>query len=173
GFNFLAFFDNFVKIVTTEWLFSLILFISLIFLVIKVFFNRNKKIKENPMEYYLILGCVLAQLLQLLIVSKHYMLRYMVPGFLLSGPILVFLLYYAQKITKFNKQYFSIIVFLIFFSIFVIKGYQSIIKLKSIEQIVNVEQSRIPANFGQNQALNFGNFWSGQKYTAKIKGYLK
>ena len=165
-----SFLHSFINILTKEWIFSLILLICLIFLLTKTFAPK-KLTQEKSIEYYLILGCVLAQLLQIIIVSKHYNLRYMLPAFSLSGAALVFLLSDFLKNDHF-KKYLSIIGLLIFMLVFM-QSYQAVKMLNNIKIIVANEKSKIPKNIQLNKALEFGNFWSGEKYDvgADPKGF--
>ncbi len=156
--------NHVLNIISSNWLFTLILVLSIIFIII------NLKKKKN-LIFYLLSGCVLTQILQLIIVGKHYNIRYMLPAFSLSGFCLVILLYHVSK--KIPSKYFNLLTFVIFIFIFTYNSYLINNRLNQIRKIVDQEKYNIAENIQKNNALEFGNFWSGQKYTARLKWYQK
>ena len=188
-----TFFINLKDIFVNDILFTILyLLILTSFIIIKIKIKSNSEQNKNDLYYSgsvkLLFAILLSVTFQLIIVSKHYSVHYMVPGLIFCIPALFLCIQYFSnadlnlfKNFRLSYLYFSFTIILIsIISIETVKNYSSFRKSsEDFSGIVNFIDSKYPdavliTSFGSSSkeyALAFSTTWAGrnkEKYMAII-----
>ena len=134
------FFNNIIILLSDNFIFTIIFFFSIIFILFCQIIPKYRKYFYISHKFRVLVGLTIAQLIQLLIVSKHFSHFYMMPALMLTGTLMIFLVLNIQNIFKINIKRYALILFisicLIFYAAFVlteINSYLSFLNKYRIE----------------------------------------
>lgn len=165
-------------------IFSIILFISVIFIITNITISRYRDHAKQGLEFKILISLTVTQIIQILLVSKQYSSHYLIPSLMLTGVIIVFLIINVKKIFNFRpsrKYYFGVIVTIFAFSYYSVNTFSSVASL--IEKIKNDQMSVVNTandaykNYAKiyyyrssahGYALKFGNDFSGNEYSHSL-----
>ena len=185
--DFSQYFNNIAAELTSNAIFSIVLLIAIVFLFIVMLLPKLRKNSFN-LEFKILIAVVSAQLVQLLLVAKHYNAHYLIPSLMLSGITIVLLLInienkFNPKINKIVLRIGSIIGLMIFTFYSVITAYTissnlEIVKNNSLSLMKEVEKKYsdyIKIYYFRSSslvyALKFGNDFAGNEYSLLLNRY--
>jgi hypothetical protein len=167
-------------------IFSITLLVSAIFILVCVLFPKYRDYNFS-MEFKILLSLVITQIIQILLVSKHYGAHYLIPSLTLTGVTIVFLIINVKKLfnLRLNKKHYSgIMIIAIIFLYYNVNTFFSVSSsleknkndnLSIINTIANNYKNYTKIYYyrssSREYALKFGNDFSGNEYSLLLNQY--
>jgi len=178
------FFDNIFAALTENPVFSLALLLSVVFLVRSLMRSRGEERVHAHIDLRVLMSLIVAQFLQVLLVSKHYSPHYLLPALMLTGITMFCLGRNVCSLGDLGKRKQPVVLLVAAVGVgFVVYTWNGIgrmasgLRVRSEESLAVVEaMNRYPEHdkvyyyrsSSKMFALHFGNSFAGSEYGAKL-----
>ncbi len=179
-----SYFNNLLSIFSENFIFSFTLCTAFLFVVYYLIKLKNRQLFHNNFKFRVLVGLVLAQIFQILIVSKHFSPHYLLPALMLTGTTILYLGLNIQSLIniKINTYFsrlllpFTFTMFLVFTTMGIKTKVLNLSKTKLEADSLILSMNHYPTyskiyyyrSSSIKYALKFGNDWANKEYGIKL-----
>ena len=156
--NFSIFISNLKSLIYSQPVFFIILLASIFICLISIFNTKIRKSIYKSLSFRLLVAITISQLIQIIMVAKHYANHYLIPAIGLSGLLLFLIFLYIYQL-NIKKKYIKNYLVYIFASLLIILSLIRIFNLKNAHKnFINIKEELLIIN---------------QKVENEFEGYAK